>query len=285
MTIGEFALSTGISAKALRFYDERGLLTPAEVDEHNGYRRYSAGQLKTATVIRVLRAAGLSLEAVGEALAEPDRLDCLLEKHRRRLEEERDLQDRALALTATLLPALESPTEVLTREVGETHWAGVFMEVDPLGDGGDASVDLANDSVAQLCEALVAAGNPPVGPSWTGTPITVSSGRIQIAMCWPVATPAGHSISMPGHDVRQGTLPAREEAYVRVAIDDMISDPLEDLPGGPVPHPALIAFAESVEAHDSSGGGTATEIRQTALLDDEGSLEAMELAATLRELP
>lgn len=58
MTIGEFALSTGISAKALRFYDERGLLTPAEVDEHNGYRRYSAGQLKTATVIRVLRAAG-----------------------------------------------------------------------------------------------------------------------------------------------------------------------------------------------------------------------------------
>ena len=104
-------------------------------------------------------------------------------------------------------------------------------------------------------------------------------------MCWPVATPADHSISMPGHDVRQGTLPAREEAYVRVAIDDMIADTLEDLPGGPVPDPALIAFAESVEAHDSSGGGTATEIRQTALLDDSGSLEAMELATTLRELP
>ena len=44
ITIGEFALSTGVSVKALRFYDDRGLLTPAEVDPHSGYRRYSAAQ-------------------------------------------------------------------------------------------------------------------------------------------------------------------------------------------------------------------------------------------------
>ena len=38
MTVGEFALATGLSAKALRFYDERGLLAPADVDAHSGYR-------------------------------------------------------------------------------------------------------------------------------------------------------------------------------------------------------------------------------------------------------
>ena len=32
MTVGEFALATGLSAKALCFYDERGLLAPADVD-------------------------------------------------------------------------------------------------------------------------------------------------------------------------------------------------------------------------------------------------------------
>lgn len=39
ISIGEFALSTGLSVNALRFYDERGLLVPAEVDPHTGYRR------------------------------------------------------------------------------------------------------------------------------------------------------------------------------------------------------------------------------------------------------
>lgn len=71
MTIGEFALSTGLSVKALRFYDERGLLAPADVDPHSGYRRYSAAQLRTATTIRILRTAGLSVEDVKTALDEP----------------------------------------------------------------------------------------------------------------------------------------------------------------------------------------------------------------------
>ena len=74
ITIGEFALSTGVSVKALRFYDERGLLTPAEVDPHSGYRRYSAAQMRTATTIRILRTAGMSVEDVKTALEEPDRL-------------------------------------------------------------------------------------------------------------------------------------------------------------------------------------------------------------------
>ncbi|MBE0975558.1 MerR family DNA-binding transcriptional regulator, partial [Escherichia coli] len=41
MTVGEFALATGLSVKALRFYDERGLLAPADVDVDSGYRRYA----------------------------------------------------------------------------------------------------------------------------------------------------------------------------------------------------------------------------------------------------
>jgi PPM family protein phosphatase len=39
MTSGEFARASRLSPKALRLYDELGLLSPAEVDPVTGYRR------------------------------------------------------------------------------------------------------------------------------------------------------------------------------------------------------------------------------------------------------
>src|ERR1700735_1797649 len=55
MSIGEFARDSRLSAKALRLYDELGLLPPARVDEVSGYRFYESGQLKQARLIAALR--------------------------------------------------------------------------------------------------------------------------------------------------------------------------------------------------------------------------------------
>ncbi len=55
MSIGEFARDSRLSAKALRLYDELGLLPPARVDEDSGYRFYEPGQLKQARLIVALR--------------------------------------------------------------------------------------------------------------------------------------------------------------------------------------------------------------------------------------
>ena len=55
MSIGEFARDSRLSAKALRLYDELGLLPPARVDEDSGYRFYEPGQLKQARLIAALR--------------------------------------------------------------------------------------------------------------------------------------------------------------------------------------------------------------------------------------
>ena len=41
LTIGAFAQAVGLSPSALRFYDECGLLVPAEVDPVTGYRYYT----------------------------------------------------------------------------------------------------------------------------------------------------------------------------------------------------------------------------------------------------
>jgi DNA-binding transcriptional MerR regulator len=54
--------------KALRQYDEIGLLVPARVDPDNGYRYYDAAQVEAAVTIRRLRALELPLDEIGALL-------------------------------------------------------------------------------------------------------------------------------------------------------------------------------------------------------------------------
>lgn len=68
MTIGEFATATWLSAKALRLYDQRGLLCPDAIDPFNGYRKYSPAQIETARLITMLRRIEMPLEQIGELL-------------------------------------------------------------------------------------------------------------------------------------------------------------------------------------------------------------------------
>jgi protein phosphatase len=58
MSIGDFARATGLTAKALRLYDEMGLVRPAEVDEYSGYRYYRDDQLDRARLVARLRLIG-----------------------------------------------------------------------------------------------------------------------------------------------------------------------------------------------------------------------------------
>lgn len=77
MTIGEFSQRSGLSPKRLRSYAAGGLLVPAAVDSASGYRYYSPGQLREATLIDTLRDAGMPLADIAVLLCDPssDRLD------------------------------------------------------------------------------------------------------------------------------------------------------------------------------------------------------------------
>jgi DNA-binding transcriptional MerR regulator len=72
LTIGTFARRSRLSPKALRLYDRLGVLTPAHVDEENGYRRYRESQLPDARLTALLRRLDMPLQAVAEVLAAPD---------------------------------------------------------------------------------------------------------------------------------------------------------------------------------------------------------------------
>jgi serine/threonine protein phosphatase PrpC len=61
LTIGAFGRATRLSPKALRLYDELGLLRPAAVHEASGYRFYDPDQLERARLIAWLRRLGMPL--------------------------------------------------------------------------------------------------------------------------------------------------------------------------------------------------------------------------------
>jgi DNA-binding transcriptional MerR regulator len=116
MPIGEFAAASRLSQKALRLYGERGLLTPAWVDPVSGYRYYGVEQLRAATLIALLRRAGMSLAEIREFLREPtvERLEVFERSATDEFAERR----RVLRYTRRLLKE-EPMYDVLTRHDGE----------------------------------------------------------------------------------------------------------------------------------------------------------------------
>ncbi|MBO1420436.1 MerR family transcriptional regulator, partial [Streptomyces sp. FH025] len=66
MRIGELARRTGATPRALRYYEEQGLLTPER--RPSGYREYGERDVDTVHGIRTLLAAGLNSAAVAEIL-------------------------------------------------------------------------------------------------------------------------------------------------------------------------------------------------------------------------
>ena len=84
--IGRFAQAARLSQKALRLYDENGLLPPVRVDEDSGYRYYDWRQVRRARRIALLRQAGMSLAEIRRFLDDPRR--DALDAHRAQLQAE-----------------------------------------------------------------------------------------------------------------------------------------------------------------------------------------------------
>jgi DNA-binding transcriptional MerR regulator len=86
LRIGDFARLGGVTVRALRHYEARGLLAPAAVDAETGYRLYRTEQLEALDRIIALRDLGFSLGEVGELSGgTPEAILERLSRQRRRL--------------------------------------------------------------------------------------------------------------------------------------------------------------------------------------------------------
>jgi len=72
MQIKEFAALTDVSVRTLHYYDEIGLLRPAEVDRGTGYRFYDERSLLRMQEILFYRELDFSLKQIAELLSSPD---------------------------------------------------------------------------------------------------------------------------------------------------------------------------------------------------------------------
>ena len=67
MNISDGAKKTGVTSQAIRFYEEKGLVTPPLRSE-NGYRSYSQRHLDELTLLRQARQVGFNLEECRELI-------------------------------------------------------------------------------------------------------------------------------------------------------------------------------------------------------------------------
>ena len=121
ISIGEFARRSRLSLKALRLYDERGVLVPSRVDQASGYRYYDTAQLDQARLVVMMRELQLPLKAVKELLAcDPADAAKRIAEHWRDAEAAHDAR-RELAdyLVSRLRGKRPVMYEVATREIPE----------------------------------------------------------------------------------------------------------------------------------------------------------------------
>ncbi len=115
-SIQEIARLSGTTSRALRHYDEIGLLTPSSIGA-NGYRYYDEDALARLQRILLLRELGLGLPVIAEVLAgHAAHADALL-THLRWLQREKERLDRQIGAVETTIRKLESKEQLMAEEM------------------------------------------------------------------------------------------------------------------------------------------------------------------------
>lgn len=119
LSIGEFAAATQLTPKALRLYDEQGLMRPASTDATNGYRYYGIDQVSTGRLIRALREMGLSLANISAVVAlDPRHREILLRELSKEADQRYAEQKRAYH---TALVMMRSTRSTASPQIEETR--------------------------------------------------------------------------------------------------------------------------------------------------------------------
>lgn len=127
MKINEVEALVGITKKNIRFYEEKGLLTPGRNSE-NGYRDYGEAEVAMLRRIKLLRKLGVPIEEIRRMREGTQTVGDGLRRHLVTLERERRNLDEAVRLCG-LLQTYEVPLSELDAE-------GFLQEVETLERAG-----------------------------------------------------------------------------------------------------------------------------------------------------
>ncbi len=206
LPIGRFARIARLSIKALRHYDELGLLRPALVDPESGYRYYAVAQAIDAERIRLLRALEVPLEEIGGLLRErdPAAVRERLGRHRQRIEARMEEDRRRLSTLARLAQCGDAllASEVHVREVAAAAVACIRGR-SSLAEIGDR----ASHAFAELYRYLGQLGLRPAGP-----PLSIyhappaEEDELEIEWCAPCGRTLAGRGPIEGRELPAGTV-------------------------------------------------------------------------------
>ncbi|MCA1728462.1 MAG: MerR family transcriptional regulator [Actinobacteria bacterium] len=116
LKVGELAKRTGLSVRALHYYDEIGLLSPSR-RTGSGHRLYAAGDVARLQQIKSLRYLGFSLEEIRDYLERPDFSPRqVIESHLARLREQIEMQRKLCKRLEEISVRLSSTEDVSAEE-------------------------------------------------------------------------------------------------------------------------------------------------------------------------
>ena len=215
VSIGEFARLSRLSPKALRLYDELGLLPPARVDPGTGYRWYETGQLERAGLVASLRRIGVPLAQVGELLeldsaeAVADRVIAYWSGVEAEHAARRDLTGY---LVRQLTGDSTDLSQVATRELPERRLLCLKRHVDQT-----AAWTLGREFIG------ITRSRPlPRLPGRAGATFTIYHGEVSedsdgpVEWCRPVLADQAEALAAQYPELTLRTEPAHAEAYVHL---------------------------------------------------------------------
>ncbi len=206
--IGKFSTMTRLSVKALRLYDEIGLLRPAQVDPSSGYRYYELGQANRAEAVRILRSVDMPLDEIRVILETDDRelIQKQLAVHRERLVERLEAHERMVAYLESLMQRKEGimPYEVQIMEAAPQAIAATRVHTNLARIADDIQAGFGS-----LMGAMGRAGLPPAGaPLIVYHDVIDEETEGDIEICVPVAGAFSGSDEVYGRELEGGSVAA-----------------------------------------------------------------------------
>jgi DNA-binding transcriptional MerR regulator len=226
VSIGEFARRSRLSIKALRLYDELGVLIPTRVDGQSGYRYYDDAQLETARLVAMLRQLEIPLATIKELLVS-DPVDAAqwITAHWRQVESAHDARRELADYLVNLLSGKRSTMyEVATREIPERSLLCLKRNVDEPGAWA-----LGKEFVAILRDRPL-----PKMDGRTGAMFSIYWGEVSadsdgpVEWCKPIPESDAKALASHYPELSLRTEPAHREAYVELPNDALPAGPGEN---------------------------------------------------------
>jgi DNA-binding transcriptional MerR regulator len=236
MTIGEFAARSQLSPKALRGYEELGLLVPDRVDPDTGYRWYTADQLGRARLVALLRHLEMPRSRIIQALQLPgDRAAAAVRDYWTEREQAIATRRPVLAYVCGLLEGAQEPMEtsyqIETRSVPERAVLSALRHVH-LAEAGPV--------LGGLLGRMASSG--PGLSGLLGCPYTVYHGAVTEDSDGPV------ELVRPMADLAQAERAAAALGDVQARTDRAHDELLIRLTLAEVGWPALLPVLDALEA-------------------------------------